>query len=62
MKLNHFKRVNSKPDDKMKLTLGSAVRNGEFLRLSRWPLADGEGRGRDTITESWEGSTQEIVI
>ena len=59
--LNEFERVGSDPkDDKMRLTLGSAVRGGKFLQTQQreWPLGTMEEGGRQTekTTEriSWE--------
>ena len=65
MKLDHFERADSSPseDDKMKLTLGSAVRDGKFLTTKTertWPLAsvDEHRGGKRTHRDSWEQNTQ----
>ena len=65
MKLNGFERADSNPspnnDDKMRLTLGSAVRDGKFLGTKTerqvWPLESVHEGGRRTHRESWEQST-----
>ncbi len=64
MKLNEFERADSNPNDndKMRLTLGSAVKDGKFLATkteSTWPLAtvDENRGGKRTHRESWEQST-----
>ena len=66
MKLGQFERADSNPnneDDKMRLTLGSAVRDGKFLTTKTertWPLAsvDEHREGKRTKRDSWEQNTQ----
>jgi len=63
MKLNEFGRADSKEqDDKMRLTLGSAVRDGKLLTMKTksdkgWTLASVDEGGRRTQREDWEQST-----
>ena len=71
MKLGQFERAdsNSNEDDKMRLTLGSAVKDGKFLTTKTergWPLASvDEPRGENrTRRDSWEQNahtTQESI-
>ena len=66
MKLGQFERADSDPnneDDKMRLTLGSAVRDGKFLTTKTersWPLGSVDERegGKRTRRDGWEQSTQ----
>ena len=63
MKLDDFERANSNPDDQMRLTLGSAVKDGKFLKSSKvWPLASVEEGGNETHRDFWEESTQRSVV
>ena len=63
MKLDEFERANLNPDDKMRLTLGSAVKEGKFMRQSNvWPLSSIEESGKETHREFWEESTQRSVV
>ncbi|KAK4694387.1 hypothetical protein P7C71_g3192, partial [Lecanoromycetidae sp. Uapishka_2] len=65
-KLNEFERVGSdSKEDKMRLTLGSAVRDGKFLQTQQreWPLKPMKEGGKQTEmttddTASWEESRQ----
>lgn len=50
-------------DDKMKLTLGSAVKDGKFLRSSNaWALESVEEGGRATAREQLETHTQTSMV
>lgn len=70
MKQNSFTRVGSKQDDKMQLTLGSAVRNGEFLQPEThteqhvWPLGreDMYDQGKRTNRDAWDRDDQETMV
>lgn len=65
LEMNDFDRVDSSPDDKFHLTLGSAVRNGQFLETRQstehiWPLGrDYVQKGaKATNRDVWDGTTQ----
>ena len=63
MKPNNIDRLDLNLDDKMKLTLGSAVRDGEFLTTPRaWPRMSVEEGGKVTHQEFWEESSQGSVV
>ena len=59
-----LERADSNPsEDKMKLTLGSAVRDGKFMTTKTegtWPLAsvNEHAGGKRTHREIWEQSAQ----
>ena len=65
LKMNDFQRLDSNREDKLHLTLGSAVRDGQFLETRQstqqtWPLGRDyvQREAKVTNREAWNGTTQ----
>ena len=63
MRLEDPERGNLGSGDKVGLTLGSAIRNGKFMKSSRmWPLSSVDETGTATSRNQWEQKTLASVV